>query len=151
MKTTLKQQLYNQCQTFVDNRLATIKNKIVDIEQGLQSETKSSAGDKHETGRAMLQLEREKAGQQLAEVQKLNETLQKIDIKSSHKIIAIGSIVRTTDLNYFISISVGEIKLKNELFYGISAATPIGKLILSKSVGDEIRYRNKTFTVIDVL
>ena len=74
----LKQNLYNQCQEFIDNRFETIQNTIKDIQKSLLSETKSSAGDKHETGRAMLQLEREKAGQQLAEIQKIKEILLKL-------------------------------------------------------------------------
>ena len=147
----LKAQLNLKCQEILDKRLLVIQDSISDIQKALQSETKSSAGDKHETGRAMLQLEREKAGQQLAELQKLNETLQKIDTETQHNIVALGSIVRATDSNYFISISIGEIKLKNESFYGISIATPIGQLLFSKSVGDKIRFRAKTFTIIDVL
>lgn len=146
-----KAQLHTKCLESVNDRLKVLQTKIFDIQKSLESETKSSAGDKHETGRAMLQLEREKTGQQLAEIQKLNETLQKIDIKSKHKTIALGSVVKTTDLNYFISASLGEIKLKNEFFYAISIATPIGKLLLSKSVDDVITFRNKRFTIIDVL
>ena len=72
-KTKLKQDLCHQCQAFIDNRLRTIQKTINEIQESLTSETKSSAGDKHETGRAMLQLEREKAGNQLAEIQKINQ------------------------------------------------------------------------------
>ena len=54
-------------QHFVNNRLQTVQDTLFHSNQkALQSETKSSAGDKHETGRAMLQLEMEKAGQQLS-------------------------------------------------------------------------------------
>ena len=70
-----KQKLYKYCLEFIDARLQTVQNQIVEIQNSLLSETKSSSGDKHETGRAMLQLEREKAGQQLAEIQKLNEII----------------------------------------------------------------------------
>ena len=73
----LKQDLYMQCQVFVGTRLRAIQKTIAEIQESLTSETKSSAGDKHETGRAMLQLEREKAGHQLAEIQKLNQLLSR--------------------------------------------------------------------------
>ena len=74
-----KQQLYTKCQDFLNGRLEVIQSKILDIQNSLQSETKSSAGDKHETGRAMLQLEREKTGHQLAEIQKQKGILAKIN------------------------------------------------------------------------
>jgi len=64
----IKQQLFNKCLDAIDSRFQTIQNTISEIQESLTSETKSSAGDKHETGRAMLQLEREKAGNQLSEI-----------------------------------------------------------------------------------
>lgn len=145
-----KQQLYKACQTFIANRLMTVKNTISDIEQSLQSETKSSAGDKHETGRAMLQLEREKTGQQLAEVQKLQDVLSKIDIKKQYSKIVLGSVVETSGLNYFIAISAGEITLNNQKYFAISPSTPIGKLLMAKENGDEIQFRNSTFVITNI-
>jgi transcription elongation GreA/GreB family factor len=138
---SIKQQLYNRCQVFLNNRLEVIQNTIADIQNSLQSETKSSAGDKHETGRAMLQLEREKAGHQLAELQKLNETLENI---------ALGSLVLTTHLNYFIAISAGEIEAEGNDYYAISAATPMAILLLSKQVGDLIEFRDTKFTITEI-
>lgn len=148
---SIKEELYIQCQKLLNQRLETIQHTIADIQNSLLSETKSSAGDKHETGRAMLQLEREKAGQQLAELQIQIETLQKINPQVSHKNVALGSIVKTSAANYFVAVSVGEIKVDNTSFYGISVATPIGKLLLSKLEGDTINFRTQKFTILEIL
>ena len=145
-----KQKLYNKCQDFLNNRLEVIQNTIFDIQKSLQSETKSSAGDKHETGRAMLQLEREKAGHQLAELQKLNETLHKIEIKSKHNNVALGSLVKTSHLSYFIAISAGELIVNGIHYYAISVSTPIAQLLLSKEVGDSIQFRETKFTITEI-
>ncbi|WP_431132946.1 3-oxoacyl-ACP synthase [Psychroserpens mesophilus] len=147
----LKTKLYIQCQEFIDTRLKAIQNTINEIQESLTSETKSSAGDKHETGRAMLQLEREKAGQQLAEIQKINQVLSKIDVSKTSSVIGLGSVVFTTQANYFIAISAGEIKAQNQLFYAISANTPIAKLLLGKQVGDYIEFRNQVFEIIKII
>ncbi|MDC0006505.1 3-oxoacyl-ACP synthase [Winogradskyella sp.] len=147
----IKEVLYNTCQAFLDSRLEVIQHAILDIQNALQSETKSSAGDKHETGRAMLQLEREKAGQQLSEIQKLQETLQKIDLQSKSNKVTLGSVVKTSKANYFVAISAGEIKIDNTLYYAISASTPIAKLILSKEINDTITFRDSNFTIIEIL
>jgi len=61
----LKQELFKQCEKFVNNRLQTIQEIISSNQKALQSETKSPAGDKHETSRAMWQFAMEKAGQHL--------------------------------------------------------------------------------------
>ena len=146
-----KQILYAQCVDFVENRSNTIQNTISEIQESLTSETKSSAGDKHETGRAMLQLEREKAGNQLAEIQKIKENLSKISISKTSEVIGLGSVVYTNKSNYFIAISAGEIKVENELFYAISSNTPIGQLLLGKTIGDEVLFREQRFKIVNVL
>jgi len=147
----IKQELYKQCQTFVEKRLSAIQNTIKEIQDALTSETKSSAGDKHETGRAMLQLEREKAGQQLAEIQKVNELLSKIGISKTSEFIGLGSVVYTNQLNYYITISAGELEFNGDLFYAISASTPIAKTLLGKTTRDQIQFRDQNFEIIKVI
>lgn len=147
----IKEQLYRKCNEALQERLKHIKKSILDLEEALQSETKSSAGDKHETGRAMIQIEREKAGQQLIGIQNNQELLQKIDCKAKHKNIALGSVVYTSQHNYFISISEGEIKLEDVSFYAISPHSPIAQLLLGKTEGDTISFRNNPFTVLKVI
>lgn len=146
-----KQILYSRCLEFIENRFQTIQNTIQEIQESLLSETKSSAGDKHETGRAMLQLEREKAGNQLAEIQKIKQIFSKVDVSKSSKIVGLGSVVYTSNANYFIAISAGKLKVENDFFFAISANTPMGQLLLSKTIGNIIVYNNSEFEVINVI
>ncbi|WP_053990533.1 3-oxoacyl-ACP synthase [Mangrovimonas sp. TPBH4] len=150
-KELIKPKLLHQCMELIDARLKVSQQSILDIQESLNSETKSSAGDKHETGRAMLQLEREKAGQQLAELERTKAVLSKIDPNSSPKIIGLGSVVFTDKGNYFIAISLGELNIEDMAFYAISAATPIGQLLMGKQVGDNFVFRGTQFNIIGVL
>ncbi|UPS93136.1 3-oxoacyl-ACP synthase [Bizionia sp. M204] len=120
---------------------------MAEIQESLTSETKSSAGDKHETGRAMLQLEREKAGVQLSEIQKQQNTLTKVKVLNTSKTICLGSVVYTSKSNYFVAISAGAFSIAGELFYAISPQTPIGKLLLGKTVLNEIAFNNQTIKI----
>ena len=140
-----------QCVQFCNNRLDTIRTSIEEIQESLTSETKSSAGDKHETGRAMLQLEREKAGNQLAETEKLQELLSKIDVSKTSKTVCLGSLVFTTQANYFIAISSGEIVVEKEKYFAISPNTAIGKLLIGKEAGDVMTFRENEFKIIEIL
>lgn len=145
-----KENLYLQCVYFVEKRFQTIQNTINEIQESLTSETKSSAGDKHETGRAMLQLEREKAGNQLAEIQKIKENLSKISSSNTSKHIGLGSVVYTNKGNYFIAISAGELRVENEVFFAISPKTPIGQLLMGKTIYDEVIFREQKFNIEQV-
>ena len=146
----LKQQLYGQCVDFVEGRFLNIHNQINEIQESLTSETKSSAGDKHETGRAMLQLEREKAGHQLAEVEKLKEALSKIDVEKFSETIGIGSVIFTTKVNYFIAISAGQLEVGSDKFFAISPNTPIGLLLMGKKPDAHIVFREQHFLIESV-
>lgn len=147
----LKEALYNQCKKFANKRLQTIEEIISSNQKALQSETKSSAGDKHETGRAMLQLEIEKAGHQLQSISKMNETLSKINLESTSKIAHIGSIIKTETSNYFLSISAGEIMIANEKYFAISASSPIGRLLLGKKENEEFSFNGKRFKIKKIM
>ena len=147
----IKQDLYNQCLQLVDKRYKSIQNHIADIQNSLLSETKSSAGDKHETGRAMLQLEREKAGHQMAEVNKLRTALSKVDIEKNQTQVGIGSLVLTSKANYFIAVSLGQLKIDDKTVYAISPGTPIGQLLLGKTLGEEIMFNNSRFIIEKIL
>lgn len=147
----IKQELYQQCFNFIEQRLITVQHTMREIQESLTSETKSSAGDKHETGRAMLQLEREKAGNQLSEIVKVKEALSKIDTTKTSKVVGLGSVVYTTEANYYIAISAGILKLNNDSFYGISPSTPIGQLLIGKTNGDVICFRAAEFKIIAIL
>lgn len=147
LDTKIKLALYNQCQHYIDQRIQRIQNTISDILESLNSETKSTAGDKHETGRAMLQLEREKAGTQLAEAQKLQETLAKTDITTTSKVIRLGSMVETSMANYFLSISAGKIVVEDTTYFAIATNTPIGKLLLGKKSGDSYSFNGNKMII----
>ena len=143
----LKQELYNLCETFVNQRLQTVQKTISSNQKALQSETKSSAGDKHETGRAMLQLEMEKAGQQLQSIQLMKETLARINPIQTNTIASLGSIVQTTQAAYFLSISAGKLTACGKEFFAVSVSSPIGKMLLGKKEKDAVVFNGKQILV----
>tara|TARA_R110001632_G_scaffold140060_1_gene255944 strand:+ start:50192 stop:50641 length:450 start_codon:yes stop_codon:yes gene_type:complete len=144
---TLKENLYQQCVLTVENRFKTIQEIISSHQKSLNSETKSSAGDKHETGRAMLQLEMEKAGQQLASIQQMKEILAKIDVSKKAYLASLGALVETSLGNYFLSISSGQLMAENKKVFAISVSSPIGKLLLGKKVGDLLNFNGKEINI----
>ena len=139
----LKKALYNSCVEFIEQREETINRIINSNQSALTSETKSSAGDKHETGRAMLQLEMEKTSQQLDGIHDMRLILSKIRIDDISEVIKLGSVVITNRGNYFLAISAGEINILGIKYFAVSTASPIGKLLLGKSVGNAFDFNHQ--------
>ena len=142
---------YEYCVQFIDERLKRAQLQIKELEDALTSETKSSAGDKHETGRAMIQLEREKLGQQLAELEKTQQLLSKVPRDRDTRTVGLGNLVITNAFSYYIAISAGELKHEGKAIYCISAATPIGQLLMGKSVGQSVTFNGKTTSIVTIV
>lgn len=147
----LKEKLLRFCWNHVDERMETLRKRSSALQDSLTSETKSSAGDKHETGRAMVQLEQEKLGQQLTELEKTKKILQQVDVQINSEKVRLGSLVKTTSGNYFISISAGLFSDKNLSAFCVSAHAPVARLLLGKEKGGDISFNGKDISILEVV
>jgi len=149
--TELKAQLLQHCQKQVDLRYSRIKQTISDIEESLLEESKSSSGDKHETGRAMLQIDRENAGKQLLEIEKITPLLNKIDVKTTSDYARLGSLVYTDKFKYFVSISAGAVSVENTDYLCVALNSPVGLLLSGKRKGDEFILNGNSYKITKVV
>ena len=147
----IKQSLLTFCKSQVDARFKKVHDTIAGIVASLDDASKSSAGDKHETSRAMLQIERENAGKQLLELEKLSAIIAKTNIDNTAKNIHLGSLVYTEKANYFICVSQGATVIDGATFYCISLQTPIGQLLAGKTEGDCFNFGGETYAIEEVV
>ncbi|MDC3326873.1 GreA/GreB family elongation factor [Flavobacteriaceae bacterium] len=146
----IKQQLHLKCQELLQNRLRVVEKSMNDIYNNLETETKSTAGDKHETGRAMLHLEREKLGHQLAIINNQLQVFNKINLEAQISRVVLGSLVYTTQANYFISVSMGELKAGKIRAYAISPMSPVGQALMLKAVDETVFYNNQEIKILKI-
>ena len=147
----LKQQLYNHCHQHIKSSIAAAQNVINNAREASQNETKSSAGDKYETGREMMQQEIDMAMQRISELQKLKASLDRIDPALVSKKIQPGSVALTSQGSYYIAISMGKTIINGNVYYIISPASPLGSKLIGTEAGDTIAFNGKEFTVNDVI
>lgn len=147
----LKKTVFEFCNTYIAQRIETIAAVLKSLEESKNSESKSSVGDKYETGRAMIQLEEEKNRTQLAEALLTNSVLEAIDLSKSYNKVEIGSFVITNTGQYFIAVGIGKIMIDKELIYGISLDSPIGLVLKDKKVGDSLSFNERLITIIEIV
>ena len=111
----IKEHLLLSCEQQIMQKYIIVQDKIKGIVASLDDATKSSAGDKHETARAMLQLDREQAGERLVEIEKTLEVLHKINLTKTAAHAHLGSLVTTNKGNFFLSISLGVLTHQNTI------------------------------------
>lgn len=145
--STHKQKLYALCQEHVQRRIQDISQALKEVQQSADEETKSTAGDKYETARAMAQNEMEKLNAQLQENRKLQQVLEQIDPLRGAPVIQLGSAVKTTQGNFYIAVSAGALGQGKEAYYAISPASPIGTRLMGQKVGSEFQFNQKTYRI----
>jgi transcription elongation GreA/GreB family factor len=148
---SIKAQLLTQCNDYVNKRIANSKQAMDDAQAAANEESKSSVGDKYETGRAMAQIERDKAAQQLEEALKLKNILSGLDSSIVNDSVRLGSVVETTGSNFYIAISTGKFLIEGKEYLIVSPNSPIGKLLLNLKVGDIFRFNSKEEVVKHVI
>ena len=145
----LKEELYRQCLNYVQQRMQAAQQGIDEAQQAAKDDTKSSAGDKYETGREMMQQETNRNLAQLNEANKLKVALNAISTAGSATHVDAGSVVITNNGNFYIAISAGTLLINGEPYFAISPASPIGLKMKGLKVGDEFSLNGKIYTLID--
>ena len=115
------------------------------------SDTKSSAGDKFETGREMMQREMDKISASIDQSKSQLNFLSKINLHRPYSNVDVGCLMKTDHGIYYISIGLGKIEINAESIYAISLDSPIGQLFKGKRVGDILEFRGKTFKINQLL
>lgn len=143
----MKHRLFTHCHNLIEERIATLELQLNDLRIGAESEGKSTAGDKHETGRAMMQLEQEQLQKQIGEFKQQAQILLSIRNATESDTIQQGSLVHTNLGLIYIAIGLGKIMFEDQTVFVISAASPLGKAFIGKMSGDEVRFGNQVWIV----
>ena len=120
---------------------------ISDLAQDAQNDAKGSAGDKHETALSMMHLEQEKLNQKLAEIIGQKNSVDKIDAEAIHTKVALGSLVQTNEMLFYISAALPKIQLENKTIIAVSPQSPLGSQLMGKSLGDEVEINKNRFQI----
>jgi transcription elongation GreA/GreB family factor len=144
---TLKEKIYNSCISLLDEKIISLKSSLQDLEDGSENDAKSSAGDKHETARAMMQIEQEKMGKQLNEALDQKSILEKIDITINSSQVNKGSLVKTNKGYLFLSVAIGKISIDEENVIVLSPQSPLGINLMGLKVNDATQINDTNYII----
>lgn len=148
---SLKTDLVQACQQQLESKVAALLAVMKDLSEATALETKSTAGDKHETSRAMMQLEQEKTGRQLREAEQQLAEFLKTDFRKAYTIAAAGSLIHTDKGLFLIAASVGKIHAADgETAFAISANSPLAKVLTGSKQKDTILFNGVSYVIQSV-
>lgn len=151
MEIINKKQVLDICFTSVNERIAQIEIAINDANISITDDTKSSAGDKYETSREMIQQDLNRYQQQLLVANQDLAVLNHImNSPLNPSVIGVGSLITTDVAVYYLSISLGAIKVEDKTIFVLSANSPIGNVLLGKRVGESIQFNGKEQKILGI-
>ena len=118
-----------------------------DASDGKSNDAKSSAGDKHEVGVAMVQLEQEKLGKQVQIIEEQLTLLSRMDPTKEHLKISLGSLVKCENQWYYFSIGHGLLSVDNLSVFCLNPQAPLGKEMLGKATGDLVSFQGRKMVI----
>ncbi|MES2760683.1 MAG: 3-oxoacyl-ACP synthase [Bacteroidota bacterium] len=145
-----KQQLIQACKDHFKSKITSLNTIINEVTESSNGESKSSAGDKHETSKAMMQLEIEKLGNQLKEAEEQLAEFEKINFNKSPQSIEQGSLVQTDKGYFFIAGSVGKLTVNDQIVFVISNRSPLAVAFSGKQKGESISFNDVLYSVVSV-
>lgn len=148
--SNIKKSLYDFCSDYANKRIKTVNDALRDAQAGANAESKSTAGDKHDTSRSMMQIEVEQLSKQLSEAKQLKADLEKIS-PSAKQAGGPGALVMTTNGNYFIAIAAGKTEIGGVSYFTVSAISPIATTLKGVTKDKLVKFNDVAIKVLDVL
>lgn len=144
---SLKQKIYDHYLQAVNEKIALLQKVVADLKESGANETKSTAGDKHETALAMLQIEQANTRTQLHEVLEQKAVLQKINPAVITVSVVNGSLIKTNTVYFFMGIALGKTVIEGSTVIALSPQSPLGKKLMGLTAGDTTEVNNNSYVI----
>ncbi len=146
----LKTILHNYCLEITQEKMNRIDTLLKSNKKALDTATKSSAGDKHETARAMIHLDQENNSMQMLEAQKTLRILSQITIEK-HSSIKMGSLVKTDKALFYISVGLGKQKINDTEFFAVSPISPLAQKLIGLTENSIVNFNGLIYTILRIV
>lgn len=146
----IKQQIHAHFTQTINHKILMLQQTLADLKESGTNETKSTAGDKHETALAMLQIEQANTRVQLQDALEQRSALLNINPDISATKILPGSYVKTNKGNFYVSVALGKLIINGERVMAISPQSPLGLNLIGCSVKDTVTVNANDFLIIGV-
>lgn len=147
MYMTLKQKIYNHFLRSLQDKISRLQMVLLELKESSSNETKSTAGDKHETALAMLQIEQANINSQLHDLLEKKSVMEKINPAVVSTTVVNGSLLNTSRGYLYISIASGKAIVGGVSVTSLSSRSPLGAKLMGRSVGEKVEIQNTAYTI----
>jgi hypothetical protein len=132
----------------VDKDLEEAKARMASLKESLDAESKSSAGDKHETGRAMIHLEQERVQETVGRLEHMHGVLvQRATQGKAIQRVSPGALVETTGPWVLVGVPLGKVQLPDALVLCVGVEAPLAQQWHGAQPGDQVVLGSQQLTI----
>jgi transcription elongation GreA/GreB family factor len=144
-----KKRLLQESIHVLNSQIQAAKDAM-DEAQRSANEHQGAMEDKFESFRENCHIQRDMYARQLDELISTMAVLRRINATKLNNDVSLGAVIHTNLQNYFIGVSLGELKVNEESFFAISAMSPIFKAMAGKVAGDTFTFRDKEYKILQL-
>ncbi|MFB1022287.1 MAG: hypothetical protein QMC40_05955 [Vicingaceae bacterium] len=141
-----KEAVISAIQESIGEQIGDYILELNSVNEEIGKETKSSAGDKFETSREMMNQEVSRLEERIAYLKKQLNSLQQLSQRKSSS-IENGSLVNTNHGVFFFGIAFGKLESQGSTIMGLSLNSPLGKIMTDKKEGDSLTFMNRNYSI----
>lgn len=138
-----------ECTRILNEQINAAKAAMDDAQESA-NESQGAIEDKFESFREACHIQRDMYARQLDELISTMGLLKRINATKAFKEAAFGTVVQTDSQNYFIGVSLGEIKIDGVSYFAISGMSPVFKAMAGKTAGESFSFRDKNYYIQQV-
>lgn len=151
MNSNNKESIVKSFVEFFTEKERLLMEQWNELQESLSGETKSTAGDKHETGRASIHLEQENLAKQIKLLKSEIDKFKKINFTINSHTVSLGTLVITKDVNFLYSGVSGRIELHHKPTFSISQSSPIAQQLQNLTKGDDFIFGKSRIKILEII
>lgn len=148
----IREKAFSLCAARLHAVMAETKQELAGLHESLSTETRSTAGDKHETGRARMQAEEELVLKRLALQQDQLEEIERLRLfRGGDDVARPGCLVETNAGFYLLAVPPCRLSVEGLDIQVVSPRSPFGKLLTGLGMGAEFTVREVTYRILGIV
>lgn len=148
---TFKEKVHHHFLLSLNEKINYFQQAIDELSESVLNETKSTAGDKHETALSILQSEQSRLAIHLYDAHDQKSFYCQMKIDQDTSFIKSGSLLKTSKGWFYMSVALPKIIIEDTTVIAISSKSPLGEKLLGKKIGDRIEINGINHLVEEIL
>lgn len=150
MESTFKADLKETVLALIAEKKEDINAQLLALQEASNADTKSSMGDKYETGRESINQSRDLLEKQKVLLDRDEKVIAQTSVDPAAT-VSSGALVKVQLGWLWVAVSVGKVMHEGQEIQVVSSDSPLVVALKGKRAGDEVTFRGRSMKILQVV